>query len=80
MGSSETILALAPAPQTRLPDWPTQHLKGNRLSGDRYTSREFFALAWEQLCSGARLLLGPTFGLGNPDDPRSFGLSFGWEN
>ena len=28
----------------------------------------------------ARVVFAPTFGLGNPDDPRSFGLTFGWEN
>jgi iron complex outermembrane receptor protein len=28
----------------------------------------------------ARVLLGTDFGLGNPDDPRHFGLTFGWEN
>jgi len=28
----------------------------------------------------ARVLLGTNFGLGNPDDPRHFGLTFGWQN
>lgn len=58
MGSHEEDLSITSARQKTLPDWPKQQLKGNRLSGERYTSREFFALEWQHMWSKVWLLLG----------------------
>lgn len=41
-----------------LPDWPQQSLRGHKLEGHRYTSREFFDREWEQMWTKVWLLLG----------------------
>ena len=33
----------------RPPDWPKQQLRGNRMAGERYTSRSFLEQEWEHL-------------------------------
>ena len=42
----------------RLPDWPKQKLRGHRIPGYRYTSREFMEEEFEQMWSKVWLLLG----------------------
>ena len=51
-----------------LPDWPEQKLRGNRMAGERYTSREFFALEWEHMWTRVWLLLGRESEIPNPGD------------
>ena len=51
-----------------LPDWPAQHLRGNRLPGYRYTSKEFFAREWEGMWARVWLLLGRESEIPNPGD------------
>lgn len=41
-----------------LPDWPKQTLRGHKMQGDRYTSKEFFAQEWEHMWTKVWLLLG----------------------
>jgi len=53
---------------TSLPDWPRQDLRGNRLPGHRYTSREFFALEWEHMWTKVWLLLGRCSEIPDPGD------------
>lgn len=51
-----------------LPDWPAQELRGNRMAGERYTSREFFAAEWENMWTKVWLLLGRESEMPNPGD------------
>ncbi len=51
-----------------LPDWPRQHLRGNPLAGERYTSAEFFAREWEQMWTRVWLLLGRASEIPGPGD------------
>ena len=51
-----------------LPDWPTQKLRGHRLEGYRYTSREFFAEEFEHMWTKVWLLLGREDEMPNPGD------------
>ena len=41
-----------------LPDWPRQSLRGHKLEGYRYTSREFAEQEWEHIWTRVWLLLG----------------------
>jgi len=41
-----------------LPDWPEQTLRGHKMDGQRYTSRDFFAQEWEHMWTKVWLLLG----------------------
>ena len=51
-----------------LPDWPKQTLRGHRLEGHRYTSREFFAEEFEHMWTKVWLLLGREDEMPNPGD------------
>ncbi len=51
-----------------LPDWPEQPLRGHRLEGYRYTSREFFHKEWEHMWTRVWLLLGREDEMPNPGD------------
>ena len=51
-----------------LPDWPKQNLRGNRLEGHRYTSREFFQVEFDQMWAKVWLLLGRESEISNPGD------------
>ena len=48
--------------------WPTQQLRGHRIHGHRYTSREFAEQEWEQMWTKVWLLLGRESELPNPGD------------
>ncbi|MCX2980181.1 aromatic ring-hydroxylating dioxygenase subunit alpha [Halieaceae bacterium IMCC14734] len=41
-----------------LEDWPQQQLRGHKLEGSRYNSKEFFAQEWEHMWTKVWLLLG----------------------
>lgn len=51
-----------------LPDWPQQTLRGHKLDGYRYTSREFARQEWEQMWTRVWLLLGREDEMPNPGD------------
>lgn len=51
-----------------LPDWPQQNLRGHRLEGYRYTSREFAEQEWENIWTKVWLLLGREDEMPNPGD------------
>ena len=43
---------------TEIESWPEQELRGHRIPGDRYTSREFVEQEWEDMWTKVWLLLG----------------------
>ena len=43
---------------TPLPDWPKQKIRGHKIEGYRYTSREFMEQEWEHMWTKVWLLLG----------------------
>lgn len=49
-------------------DWPKQQLRGHRLEGYRYTSREFFEKEFDGMWAKVWLLLGRESELPNPGD------------
>ena len=51
-----------------LPDWPKQKLRGNRLQGYRYTSREFFQAEFDEMWAKVWLLLGRESEILHPGD------------
>ena len=51
-----------------LPDWPQQNLRGHRLEGYRYTSREFAEQEWENIWTKVWLLLGREDEMPDPGD------------
>ncbi len=51
-----------------LPDWPQQALRGHKLEGYRYTSREFAEQEWEHIWTKVWLLLGREDELPEPGD------------
>lgn len=51
-----------------LPDWPQQTLRGHKLEGYRYTSREFMEQEWEHMWTRVWLLLGREEEIPNPGD------------
>ena len=51
-----------------LPDWPKQQLRGHRIDGYRYTSREFFEKEFEHMWAKVWLLLGRESEIPNPGD------------
>ena len=51
-----------------LPDWPIQQLRGHKLDGHRYHSREFFEKEWEHMWTKVWLLLGREQEMPNPGD------------
>jgi phenylpropionate dioxygenase-like ring-hydroxylating dioxygenase large terminal subunit len=57
-----------PETPRRLPDWPAQKLRGHKIEGYRYTSREFFEQEWEQMWTRTWLLLGREQEMPNPGD------------
>ena len=60
---------MAESRQTReIDSWPEQHLRGHRIPGDRYTSREFAEREWEGMWTRVWLLLGRESELPNPGD------------
>ena len=135
VGSVDSVDNLDRVGETRMagseiPDWPRQRLRGHRLDGQRYTSREYIRPAFydeervdslelgmksdldddrniidvsARYTSGdgrwfveafgknitrdeyyvARVRFsgsGAGWGLGNPGDPRAFGVTIGFEN
>ncbi|MEM7218639.1 MAG: aromatic ring-hydroxylating dioxygenase subunit alpha [Pseudomonadota bacterium] len=48
--------------------YPEQQTRGSLLQGNRYTSREFFELEWENMWTRVWLLLGRESDLPNPGD------------
>ena len=48
--------------------WPTQQLRGHRLPGVRYTSKEFADKEWEGMWTKVWLLLGRESEFPNPGD------------
>jgi phenylpropionate dioxygenase-like ring-hydroxylating dioxygenase large terminal subunit len=48
--------------------WPEQELRGHRIPGERYTSREFAEQEWEGMWTKVWLLLGRESELPNPGD------------
>ena len=57
-----------PIRTSTVPSWPEQNLRGNRLEGSRYYSREFMELEMEHMWSKVWLLLGRESELPNPGD------------
>ena len=53
---------------TDLPDWPRQSLRGHKLEGYRYTSREFAEQEWEHIWTRVWLLLGREDEMPEPGD------------
>lgn len=51
-----------------LGDWPEQQLRGNKLEGYRYTSRDFFEQEFEQMWTKVWLLLGRESEMPEPGD------------
>ncbi|MDG2045640.1 MAG: aromatic ring-hydroxylating dioxygenase subunit alpha [Halioglobus sp.] len=51
-----------------LADWPTQSLRGHKLDGHRYTSKEFAEQEWEYMWTRIWLLLGREDEMPNPGD------------
>ncbi len=51
-----------------LPDWPKQSLRGHKLEGHRYTSKEFAEQEWEHVWTRIWLLLGREDEMPNPGD------------
>jgi phenylpropionate dioxygenase-like ring-hydroxylating dioxygenase large terminal subunit len=51
-----------------LPDWPQQELRGHKLEGHRYTSREFASQEWENMWTRVWLLLGREDQIPKPGD------------
>jgi phenylpropionate dioxygenase-like ring-hydroxylating dioxygenase large terminal subunit len=52
----------------RVPDWPSQALRGHTIPGDRYTSPDFYAREWEQMWTKVWLLLGREDEMSEPGD------------
>jgi hypothetical protein len=48
--------------------WPEQKLRGHKIPGYRYTSREFFEKEWEHMWTKVWLLLGRESEMPNPGD------------
>ena len=44
--------------ERELPDWPKQQLRGHKIEGYRYSSKEFFEQEWEHMWTKVWLLLG----------------------
>lgn len=51
-----------------LADWPRQQVRGHKLEGYRYTSREFMELEWEHVWTRVWLLLGREDEMPDPGD------------
>lgn len=51
-----------------LPDWPSQQVRGHKLEGHRYTSREFAEKEWEHIWTRVWLLLGREDEIPDPGD------------
>lgn len=51
-----------------LPDWPQQTIRGHKLEGHRYTSRDFADQEWEHIWTRVWLLLGRADEMPNPGD------------
>jgi hypothetical protein len=51
-----------------LPDWPKQTVRGHKLDGYRYTSREFAEQEWENVWTKVWLLLGREDEMPKPGD------------
>ncbi|MCP5178927.1 MAG: aromatic ring-hydroxylating dioxygenase subunit alpha [Pseudomonadales bacterium] len=64
----QNVVDIARADDRSLPDWPVQSLRGNRLAGERYTSREFFQQEWDHMWTRVWLLLGRESEIPNPGD------------
>lgn len=57
-----------PAKDQGLPDWPQQQLRGHRIEGSRYTSRDFFDKEFESMWTKVWLLLGRESEIPEPGD------------
>ena len=57
-----------PAEQQGLPDWPEQKLRGHKIDGFRYTSKEFFDTEFEHMWTKVWLLLGRESEIPEPGD------------
>ena len=57
-----------PLPSREILSWPEQRLRGHRIPGYRYTSREFAEQEWEGMWTKVWLLLGREEELPNPGD------------
>jgi phenylpropionate dioxygenase-like ring-hydroxylating dioxygenase large terminal subunit len=55
-------------PTREIDSWPEQHLRGHKIEGSRYTSREFMEREWEGMWTRVWLLLGRESELPNPGD------------
>ena len=53
---------------TKITDWPKQQLRGHKLEGYRYTSREFFEKEFNGMWAKVWLLLGRESEMENPGD------------
>ncbi len=53
---------------TEIESWPEQELRGHRIPGSRYTSREFAEQEWEGMWTKVWLLLGRESEIPNPGD------------
>ena len=50
------------------PAWPAPELRDVAITGDRYTSREFFAREWDTMWTRVWLLLGRAAEMAEPGD------------
>ena len=57
-----------PIPSREIDTWPEQSLRGHRIPGSRYTSKEFAEKEWEGMWTKVWLLLGREEELPNPGD------------
>jgi phenylpropionate dioxygenase-like ring-hydroxylating dioxygenase large terminal subunit len=57
-----------PADNPELADWPPQEIRGHKLDGHRYTSKEFAAKEWDNMWTRVWLLLGREAEIPNPGD------------
>lgn len=57
-----------PFPRIEIDSWPEPPIRGHRIPGERYTSREFFEREWEHMWTRVWLLLGRESELPNPGD------------
>tara|TARA_A100001037_G_C15152167_1_gene640148 strand:- start:4564 stop:5955 length:1392 start_codon:yes stop_codon:yes gene_type:complete len=57
-----------PIPMREIDTWPEQKLRGHRIQGSRYTSREFAEAEWEGMWTKVWLLLGREAEIPEPGD------------